>query len=67
MGETDRCLFMLNREVGGFIRYKDKAIDYDLYLGGHPDKKEPANVYLSNFEICSKTFNMGDEQSHIVP
>ena len=57
---------MLNGEVGGFIRNKDKMIEYDLYLGGHPEEKEPANVYLSNFEIYSKMFNVGDKQSYTV-
>ena len=52
-GETDRCSFMLNEETKFFVRNKEKKIDYDIFLGGHPKEKEPSNVYLSNFEIYS--------------
>ena len=50
-----------------FVKKKEVEEDHLIYLGGHPKEKLSANVYVSNFEIYSKTFNLKTKEARILP
>ena len=46
---------------------KDKEkMEHVLFLGGHPDEKRLANVFITNFEINSKSYDLETEPNYIL-
>ena len=41
--------------------------DQTLFLGGHPDEKQSADVFISNFEVYSKAYKSETEPNYILP
>ena len=65
----DQCIFELNERRGYFKLKKDANGEDefgDLYLGGHPEKRDFASVILGNFELYSKIFTP-DPPHYILP
>ena len=50
------CFFMLNGRKGFFIKQSEEIEENILFIGGHPDEKRPANVYITNFEIYGRGY-----------
>ena len=53
----DKCIFTLNGHRGFFNLHIDKTEEKDLYIGGHPDKRNYGNVTLGNFEVYTRIFD----------
>ena len=53
--------FILNGRRGFFNKKSERE------LGGHPEEKRSADVFISNFEICSKTYNMETKPDYLLP
>ena len=62
-----RCFFMLNGRKGFFIKNDAEESDQTLFLGGHPDEKQSADVFISNFEVYSKAYKSETEPNYILP
>ena len=62
-----RCFFILNGRRGFFDKKDEEEMEHALFLGGHPDEKRSADVYISNFEIYSKSYDMKTEPNYILP
>ena len=42
--------------------------ELDLYIGGHPEKRNFGNVVLGSFEVYAKTFNvLSPSLDYVVP
>ena len=61
--------FVLNDRKGFFrLRAYDPPDIDDLYIGGHPEKRNFANIVLANFEVYGKTFDSTpDPIQYVVP
>ena len=64
----DRCIFQLNGRRGFFnlgaaIRIPKK----ELFIGGHPEKRDFANVVLGSFDVYTHIFDQKDPPHYIVP
>ena len=54
----DQCIFILNGQEKGYFKLRyDKIQDKDIFIGGHPSKRNYGNVVLANFEIYNKIFD----------
>ena len=54
----DQCFFVLNGRKGSFRpRVYDPPEMDDLYIGGHPEKRNFANIVLASFEVYGKVFD----------
>ena len=62
-----RCSFMLNGRRGFFNKKDAEESDQTLFLGGHPDAKQSADVFISNFEVYSKVYKSETEPNYILP
>ena len=62
-----RCFFILNGRKGFFNKKSEREMDHILFLGGHPEEKRSADVFISNFEIYSKTYNMETKPDYLLP
>ena len=62
-----RCFFILNGRKEFFDKKDEEEMEHALFLGGHPDEKRSADVYISNFEIYSKSYDMKTEPNYILP
>ena len=69
----DQCFFVLNERKGQFRPrvYDPPKSDHDLYIGGHPEKRNFANIVLANFEVYGKVFDptkpVPDPIQYVVP
>ena len=64
----DKCIFQLNGRRGFFklgaaIRIPKK----ELFIGGHPGKRDFANVVLGSFDVYTHIFDQKDPPHYIVP
>ena len=50
--------FTLNGRRGFFIPRIIKTEELDLYIGGHPEKRNFGNVVLGNFEVYCNDSSM---------
>ena len=50
--------FHVKQTLGFFVPGVVGKEDKDLYIGGHPEKRNFGNVVLGSFEIYIKTFNV---------
>ena len=57
----------MNGRKGFFDKKDEEEMEHALFLGGHPDEKRSADVYISNFEIYSKSYDMETEPNYILP
>ena len=62
-----RCFFMLNGRRGFFNKKDAEESDQTLFLGGHPDAKQSADVFISNFEVYSKAYKSETESNYLLP
>ena len=52
----DKCIFSLNGRRGSFhIKDVDFGEDNDLYIGGHPEKRNFTDIVLGNFEVYTRS------------
>ena len=65
-GGNDKCIFTLNGIRGFFNLRIDKTEERDLYIGGHPDKRNYGNVTLGNFEVYTRIFDIEAIPLHYV-
>ena len=63
----DQCIFQLNTRRGFFKLGDFKGYKHELFIGGHPQKRNFANVILGNFEIYSGIFDEIDPPHYLVP
>ena len=65
----DQCFFVLNGRKGSFRpRVYDTPEMDDLYIGGHPEKRNFANIVLASFEVYGKEFeSTPDPIQYVVP
>ena len=69
----NQCFFVLNGLKGQFRPrvYDPPKSDHDLYIGGHPEKRNFANIVLANFEVYGKVFDstkpVPDPIQYVVP
>ena len=63
----DQCIFQLNSRKGFFKLGDFKGYKHELFIGGHPQKRNFANVILGNFEIYSGVFDKIDPPHYLVP
>ena len=65
--------FVLNERKGQFKPrvYDPPKSDHDLYIGGHPEKRNFANIVLGIFEVYGKVFDptkpVPDPIQYVVP
>ena len=67
-GTDDKCFLSLNGRRGFFKPRVHKHFEEsEMFLGGHPERKNFANVVLVNFEVYSKIFdNTPDSESSYI-
>ena len=64
----DQCFFILNERRGFFTPRLIKEEERDLYIGGHPEKRNFGNVMLGSFELYTKHWGMQSIPSnYIIP
>ena len=69
-GTDDKCFFILNGRRGFFKPRVHKHVEEsELFLGGHPERKNFANVVIVNFEVYFKIFDDTPDSasSYIIP
>ena len=69
-GTDDKCFFILNGRRGFFKPRVHKHVkESELFLGGHPERKNFANVVIVNFEVYFKIFDDTPDSasSYIIP
>ena len=54
----NRCSFLLNGNKGFFTKNDHTERDRVIYVGGHPSEENSSDVYIANFEIYSKAFDL---------
>ena len=63
----DECIFTLNRHRGFFKLRKNEEEAKDLYIGGHPEKRNFGNVVLANFKVYGKMSRGKIPSRYILP
>ena len=64
----DQCFFILNERRGFFTPRLIKKEERDLYIGGHPEKRNFGNVVLGSFEVYTKEFDiLSPPSNYVVP
>ena len=63
----DQCIFQLKTRRGFFKLGDFKGYKHELFIGGHLQKRNFANVILGNFEIYSGVFDQIDPPHYLVP
>ena len=62
----DKCIFILNENKGFFNLSDDMTQDQDIFIGGHPEKRNYGNVVLANFEIYDKLYDISHIPSNYI-
>ena len=62
----DKCIFILNENKGFFDLSDDMTQDQDIFIGGHPEKRNYGNVVLANFEIYDKLYDISHIPSNYI-
>ena len=66
--EKINVFFILNEHPGFFTPRLIKKEERDLYIGGHPEKRNFGNVMLGSFELYTKTWGIQSIPSnYIIP
>lgn len=52
----DQCFFVLNEQRGFFRPRKYDIPDEEIFIGGHPKKRDYANIVIGNFEVYNKEY-----------
>ena len=66
--EEDRCFFYLNERRGFFRPQKYEEESRDLYIGGHPERKECAPIHLTRFDVYQRDWSgTGKIDNYLIP